>query len=62
VALQLEGRMRARLVKVMMWAPVTSAGLLDFATTTCLCVIIVGIVCACRYALTDPEYFAGLVQ
>jgi hypothetical protein len=54
--------MRARLVKVMMWAPVTSAGLLDFATTTCLCVIIVGIVCACRYALTDPEYFAGLVQ
>jgi hypothetical protein len=52
--------MVARLGKAIFWAALTVCGLVDFVTTLSFCVIVIGIGCATRCALAEPDYLSAL--
>jgi hypothetical protein len=49
----------ARLGKATFWAALALSGLLDFANTLSFCVIVIGIGCATRCALAEPDYLSA---
>ncbi len=47
---------------LMFWAALTTSGVVDFATTVAVCIIVIGIDRACRCALAEADYLPGLFR
>ena len=56
-----EGHTLLRLGSLMLWSALTVCGLLDFASTLSLCIIVIGMERACRCALAEADYLSALL-